>query len=108
MVLLLYLCKIIKLLATLFMKKTYQPINCGFHDVLLAVATRRIYSRIHYITEIGEWLYTDALIKDVFTRNKEEFLKLSSGEEIRLDRVLQVNEQVSPHYAEFTELSCDC
>lgn len=88
--------------------KPYHPIDCGFHDVLLHLATRRIYSRIHYITPIGEWLYTDALIKDVFTRNKEEFAELATGEQIRLDRIVQVNEQVSPHYADFTEFSCDC
>lgn len=88
--------------------KPYKPIDCGFHDVLLHVATRRIYSRIHYITDIGEICYIDALINDVFTRNKEEFMVLASGEEIRLDKIIQVNEQISPHHTDFIDYSCDC
>ena len=86
----------------------YTPINCSFHDLLLEKATLRAYCKIQYFTEIHEFLTCHALIKDVFTRAGEEFVELSTGELIRLDRIVSIAGELAPEYAHITDFSCDC
>jgi Rho-binding antiterminator len=69
----------------------YQPINCAYHDLLLHYATRKEEVLLEYA--IDNEIYTaKALIKDVFTRNKEEFVLLGDGTQIRLDRIQKLND----------------
>jgi len=72
------------------MRKTYQPINCSFHDVLLAKATLREVCQIVYWDEKEREITLDAIITDVFTRKGEEFMHLNNGIEIRLDAIVSV------------------
>lgn len=65
------------------MQNTYQPISCSYHDILLAQATKRLYSKIEYYTEIGELMTTMSVIKDIYTKKGEEFMELANGEIIR-------------------------
>jgi Rho-binding antiterminator len=90
------------------MTTPYVPINCSFHDVLLEKATLREYCKIQYFTEIREFLTCHALIKDVFTQAGEEFALLSTGESIRLDRLVSVNGTLAPQYTHIKDFSCDC
>ncbi len=46
---------------------------------------------ILYKNENGEELKMEAVIKDIVTRQKEEFLILSNAQEIRLDQLVSVN-----------------
>ena len=77
-------------------EKIYQPIDCSFHDLLLAKATLREKVEVQYLSVEGKQLTTNAVITDVFTRNKEEFLILDNDETIRLDRIVSVNAQYFP------------
>lgn len=90
------------------MKKDYSPIDCGFHDVLLSKATLREYCKIQYYTEIKEFITTNSLIKDVFTKDGEEFMELTLGENIRLDRVVSINGMFAPNYSTIKDFTCDC
>ncbi|MCU0437391.1 MAG: DUF2024 family protein [Raineya sp.] len=89
-------------------KKAYTPISCNYHDMLLAKATQKEYCKIQYFTEIREFITTNAVIKDVFTKNKEEFMQLATGETIRLDRIVSVNDEKLPTGKEIGDFSCDC
>ena len=68
------------------MESEYRPIYCGFHDHLEAAATKRKYVQLYYFTEVHELKSVMAVVKDIYTKGKEEFLLLGSGDEIRLDR----------------------
>lgn len=67
--------------------KTYQPINCEFHDVLESYATTRkmVDILLQDPVDINRTIRT--VVCDIFSRNGEEFLVTDKGEEIRLDKV---------------------
>ncbi|HEY5802620.1 MAG TPA: hypothetical protein VIT90_02855 [Lysobacter sp.] len=69
----------------------YHPINCEFHDRLEDLATLRKRARIGFRDERGAEQHRDAVITDVFARNGEEFLVMSTGETLRLDRLVDVD-----------------
>lgn len=71
---------------------TYKPISCGLHDVLESIAVLREQATIIYEDESGNRHQVRSKIKDVFSLNREEFLKLDDDTEIRLDRIKLVNE----------------
>lgn len=72
------------------MQQLYIPINCGFHDLLLDRATRRSVVELVYLVG-GKPQTKHTTFKDVYTKQKEEFLLLSDGEIIRLDHIVSVD-----------------
>ncbi|GJM28154.1 MAG: hypothetical protein DHS20C17_07890 [Cyclobacteriaceae bacterium] len=87
--------------------KTYQPIDCNFYDHLEAFATRRKYVRIQFFSDIHEFQTTDAIIKDLYIRDGYEFMLLSDGMEVRLDRLVSVAGIFVPGRG-FDGISCEC
>ena len=71
----------------------YIPINCNLHDRLEALATVRKQCQVIYQTSEGEIIETLDILADIYTENKEEFVKLGSGNIIRLDALLEVDGQ---------------
>ena len=75
-------------------KDVYVPIDCSLYDHLETFAIRDEPVSIKY-RELGRDVeLTDAVIETIITRNSEEFLKLLSGQEIRLDKLLLVDSLV--------------
>jgi Rho-binding antiterminator len=72
------------------MTSPYSPIACAIHDELLAAATRREERDIAYTDEQGARRVVRSRILDVYTKGSEEFLRLSTGETVRLDRLAAV------------------
>lgn len=78
------------------MQSTYTPISCSYYDRLEALATTRTRSRIVY-TSINEEADTptehevSAIITDLFSKDKAEYMVLDSGETIRLDQIVSIN-----------------
>ena len=67
----------------------YQPVPCDFHDQLLAYATLR--QEVEVVFTEGDTERTIAArITDVYTRDKSEYLLLSEGTTVRLDRLRRV------------------
>lgn len=77
-------------------KKKYEPINCSFHDVLLENATFRKRITIVYNEIDGTQKEGNNIIKDVYTKNSEEFMLLDDGEIIRLDHIVRVDGLLMP------------
>ena len=72
-------------------EKPYQPIDCNLYDWLEIFAMRGNRVEIHYSAEEGgETLITKAIVKNVFAKNKVEYLELDSGQLIRLDALISV------------------
>ena len=71
----------------------YQPINCEFHDLLESLATTRKPARIAFVAADGATVHRNASVVDVFAREGAEYLSLSSGEILRLDRLVEVDGQ---------------
>ncbi len=84
--------------------KTYQPISCDFHSELELFALWRQPVEITYRNLANTTVANDfetticEAIKDLYTRNGEEFLLLPDGTEIRLDRLVSVGGKVLASY----------
>lgn len=80
-------------------KKKYKPINCSFHDVLLEKATFRKRIVIVYNEIDGTQKEGNNIIKDVYTKNSEEFILLDDAKIIRLDHIVSVDGLLMPETA---------
>ena len=74
----------------------YVPINCSYYDELEAAATQRRTVRIIYRDEHGKEQELMTRIKDLYARNKEEFMVLENDLEFRLDRLVSIDGKVPP------------
>ena len=70
--------------------KTYQPINCEFHDAIESYATRRESVDIVVEDPAENRRSIRTVVCDVYSRNGEEFLLTDAGERIRLDKVKSI------------------
>ena len=71
--------------------KAYRPIDCGFHDELLARASLKGPVEIVYIDANGDESRRFETIDDVYTKDSAEYMRLESGTEIRLDQLVRVD-----------------
>ena len=75
------------------MDDVYKTVSCQFYDELEELAVKKIKSKIFYMDNENE-KYIEDLIVDFKTKNKEEFLILNSGTQIRLDKIIKINEMI--------------
>jgi Rho-binding antiterminator len=68
----------------------YSPVACGFHDRLEAMATLGRSCAVRYREPDGEEREVVARIEDIYAAGGEEFVRLSGGEVVRLDRLIEV------------------
>ena len=85
----------------------YQPIDCNYYDLLEALATKRQYIRIHYFSEYHEFCTSDAIIKNLYIKEGYEYMLLSDGTEVRLDRLISTDGKFVPGKG-FDGISCEC
>jgi Rho-binding antiterminator len=70
----------------------YIPIDCKYYDFLELTASRKTVCTIVYNETENSVRTVESTIEDIFTKDKEEFIKLNDGTEIRLDKILSVND----------------
>jgi Rho-binding antiterminator len=73
------------------MPTDYRPINCNYYDELEAIATLRKRVPIIYESKNGPITVEGVGIRDLYTKDKEEFLVLTNGQTIRLDFLIEVD-----------------
>lgn len=69
----------------------YQPISCQYYDELELLSMRGEPCLIIYTNPDAPDTSVESAIINVFSRQKEEFMTLADGTEIRLDRLVSVN-----------------
>ncbi len=82
------------------MKKKYAPINCDFYDEIEIRAMRKSETKVVYLSENEEQTTIEGVIKNVYAKNKEEFLEMESGLVFRLDRLISLDGKVVPDSCE--------
>jgi Rho-binding antiterminator len=92
----------------LHMASDYKPIDCNFYDELEAVATLKKRVLLQYFSELRELTIESVLIDTFFVRDGAEFMRLKTGEEIRLDLIIRIDDKLSPTYAGYPDFSCGC
>ncbi len=90
------------------MSTDYQPIDCGFYDALEAAATQRRRVALQYFNDLHQLCLDSGVIDTFFIRDKAEFMRLKSGEEIRLDHLIRLDDTPAPAYADYPDFSCGC
>jgi Rho-binding antiterminator len=85
----------------------YSPVDTAFQDLLAAYVSKRSYIKIQFFTELREYISVTAILKELVSKDGAAFLLLSSGEEIRLDRVVRVDGHPAPGY-KIDDFTCDC
>jgi Rho-binding antiterminator len=70
--------------------KSYTPIDCSAYDQLEALATLQTPCSVRCMDN-GTETQRNGIISDIFTRDGAEYLKLHTGEIIRLDSLISVN-----------------
>ncbi len=69
----------------------YSPVSCDFTDELEFVSVGRLAVEIVYFGESDAALKAYGEIKNIFADGGEDFLRMSGGEVIRLDKIARVN-----------------
>ena len=90
------------------MSTDYQPIDCGFYDTLEAAATQRRRVALQYFNDLRQLCLDSGVIDTFFIHNKVEYLRLKSGEEIRLNHIIRLDDVPAPAYADYPDFSCGC
>jgi transcriptional antiterminator Rof (Rho-off) len=80
------------------MQSQYKPINCDFHELLLAKSTLKEKCSIRFYKNEIEHNIVSTII-DVYTKKGSEFMVLKSGEVIRLDQIISVNDEALPIFS---------
>ncbi len=89
------------------MNTTYKPIEESLRGELETLIRQRKYVGLLYLTPLHELLSTTALLKDIHDREEAQYLRLSTGEEVRLDWLVSVNGHQAPGY-DYEDYTCDC
>ncbi len=85
----------------------YKPIDCDYYDTLEVLAMRRKECVIEYIDERQQPQTIKNVIVDVFTNGAEEFIRLESGQLIRLDHLLVVDQRPAPNIKQVITMQHD-
>jgi Rho-binding antiterminator len=90
------------------MSSEYKPIDCNFYDELEAAATMRRRVDLQYFNDLRQLCLGSGIIETLFIRDKVEYMRLKSGEEIRLDHLIRIDDKQAPGYADYPDFSCAC
>jgi Rho-binding antiterminator len=77
----------------------YIPVSCSFHDELEALATLRQDCHVVYRNDTDEINEARGRIVDVYAANHADYIRLQNGTEIRLDRLISVNDKRLEDYS---------
>lgn len=77
----------------------YRPVSCDFHDIMEATATRKSVARIVFVDQDGVVWQRDARISDLATRADGEYMTLETGESIRFDRIVSIDDKRLDEFA---------
>jgi Rho-binding antiterminator len=87
--------------------ETYQAVPAAFRAEIADFRARRKYIRIHYFNPYHEYIYTTAIIKELFEKDGGEYIGLTTGEEVRLDWIVRLDGRPAPGYY-IDDFTCDC
>ncbi|OON71171.1 hypothetical protein [Hymenobacter sp. CRA2] len=77
----------------------YRPISCSFYDELEARATTRQPCTLRFRDAPEAPIGTrEGVIEDLYIRDKVEYLRLTDGFELRLDKLVGVDDRELRNY----------
>ncbi|MHA6247446.1 hypothetical protein ACXYMU_05885 [Pontibacter sp. CAU 1760] len=82
------------------MSQDYKKVKDSFRELLEEIVAKKPFTRIQYFSDIREFITTTAIPKALFEQDGAEYLRLATGEVIRLDRIVRVGDKAAPGYSE--------
>jgi len=73
------------------MAEKYTPIDCNYYDLLLDVIKRKQETLLVYNNLENVPIAVTAKFFDIYTKEGEEFLQLTDGMVIKLDKIISLN-----------------
>ena len=70
------------------MAEKYTPIDCNYYDLLLDVINRKQETLLVYNNLENVPIAVTAKFFDIYTKEGEEFLQLTDGMVIKLDKII--------------------
>lgn len=89
------------------MPEPYTPLDASFRSEVESLLLQRKYLAIQYFTDIRELMSTRAIIQKLVGKNGAEYIQLSTGEEVRLDKIVRLGDKPAPGY-HIEDFTCDC
>ncbi len=90
------------------MPTDYQPVDCGFYDELEASATLKKQVYLQYFNDLRQLCQGSVVFKTFFVRDNVEYAQLASGEEVRLDHIIRVDDLAAPGFADYPDFRSGC
>ena len=87
--------------------ETNAPATAPLADFRALIPINK-FVRLDYLTELREFIRTDALPKAIVPIDGVEHLTLATGEQIPLDRIIRIDGHLSPLYPGYDDYSCSC
>jgi Rho-binding antiterminator len=72
-------------------EKNYRPVSCAFYDELTLLSMRRKNTYIEFASGSGAIEKVLAIISDIYTSEKAEYLLLDTGLSIRIDKIQSID-----------------
>ncbi|MEJ8803879.1 hypothetical protein [Pontibacter sp. H249] len=88
------------------MSTDYKPISTAYRQMIKEMTENRTSARIQFYSDINEFLTLHGTFKEIEDREGEEYLVLTTGEEVRLDRIVRIGDKPAPGYDE-SFFQCD-
>jgi Rho-binding antiterminator len=85
---------------------TYKPLDTAYRTQIEAFVSARKSVRIQYFSDIQEFITRVAIIKKVYEKEGAAYMELSSGDEIRLDKIVRIEDKPAPGY-DTNYFACD-
>ena len=90
------------------MKTDFNPVYPIYYEIF-ADEQEKAFSKVFYFRNGTEIEEAKGKITELVTKeNKEEYLVFSSGEEVRIDRIISINGIPGPAYDEYDAFSLAC
>ena len=83
------------------MESDYKPVAGDFRRAVESLVAERKKATLNYITDLRELLATTGLAREIVSRDGADYLTLSTGEEIRLDRIVRLDDTLAPGYENY-------
>ena len=77
---------------------TYKPLDTTYYQEIESFVKQRKSVRIQYFTDINEFITKVSIIKNLFEKEGVQYMELSAGDEIRLDKIVRIEDKPAPGY----------
>ena len=84
----------------------YKPLDTAYRTEIETFIKERKSVRIQYFTDINEFITKVAIIKKIVEKEEAEYIDLSGGEDIRLDKIVRIEDKPALEYNK-EYIACD-